>query len=485
MINIYRGNYLFFSIFVILSCLSIIISNNIPVSKTIFIFFSIISNILFLLIFSIKTSIFEKILSSYLWLGFWYKIVINYLISIYKENNLYDISLSGRFIPSIKSFDEVFLISSVGLLGLLSAIAIRNIFFKKICISFSIDLMPLKNLYVNNKFFIISSFLFGLFFIFFSNSLFTVYQKGILSTYDLIFPLAIFLKWFLLYGSSLIVSVIIYFETLSKRRFVLWPFIILLLTLYLSNFSLLSRSMPINAFILFLTAYFFLKFNNIYLTKFRLLISLIVILSCSFVSVIHINFERATAFHKTNNQGQKIIHENSKISSKTITRTVIDMSKPLLVNRWVGIESVMAVQAYEKKGFHMYKRLFDEKTGQNKQSFFDKNIINKYSQIDYNKYSFNTSPGIIAFLFYSGSYLFLFLIMILITLLGSFLSFVSYKLSGNNLLFMAIIANTLAYRIISYGFAPFQIPYYFLSIMLSIIILPVLLFLVNSFRRNN
>lgn len=484
MINFYRRNFLILSFFIIFTCLSIFISNNIPVTKTIFIFFSIISNILFLSIFSIKTTIFEKILSFFLWLGFWYKISMNYLVSIFEENNLYDISLSGKFISSTKSFDEVFLISSVGLLGLLSAIVIRNILFKKISFSPSINLLPLTNLYIKNKFIIITSFLFGLFFICFSNSYFVFYQKGISAEQDLIFPLAIFLKWFLLYGYLLIVSVIIYFETLSKRKFVLWPFIILLLSLYLINLSLLSRSMPINAFIFFLAAYFFLKFKNIYLNRFNLFFSLIVIVFFSLISIVHVNIERASAYNEINTKKKNMTQEDIIISNKSLTRTIIDMSKPLLINRWVGIESVMAVQAFENKGFDLYVMLLDEKVGQTKQSFFDKYIINKYSQGNFNKYNFNSSPGIIGFLFYSGSYLFLYLVMILITLLGSFLSFASYKLSGSNFLFMVIIANTIAYRLISFGFAPFQQHYYFLSILLSIIMLPVLLFLVNFFRRN-
>tara|TARA_B100001093_G_scaffold519398_1_gene608246 strand:+ start:1762 stop:2997 length:1236 start_codon:yes stop_codon:yes gene_type:complete len=409
---------------------------------------------------------------------------MNYLIGIFEENYLYDISLSGKFIASINSFDEVFLIASVGLLGLLSAIVIRNIFFKQISFSLSIDLLPLKNLYMKNKFIIISSFLLVLFFICFSNSHYVFYQKGISAEHDLFFPLAAFLKWFLLYGSLLIVSVIIYFETLSKRKFILWPFILLLLNLYLINLSLLSRSMPINAFIFFLAAYFFLKFNNIYLNRFNLFISFIVIIFLSFASIAHINYERAIAYNEINTGKKNMIYDHTAITNKSLTRTIINMSKPLFINRWVGIESVMAVQAYERKGFDLYLKLLDEKPGQNIQSYFDKNIINKYSQENFNKYNFNSSPGIIAFLYYSGSYLFLYLVMILITLLGSFLSFASYKLSGSNLLFMAIIANTIAYRLISFGFAPFQQHYYFLSILLSIIILPVLLFLANCFRYN-
>ena len=61
--------------------------------------------------------------------------------------------------------------------------------------------------------------------------------------------------------------------------------------------------------------------------------------------------------------------------------------------------------------------------------------------------------GIVAFLFYTGSYIFLFFALIAVCLICSLIETLAYKLS-DNMVFAAFIAQVLAYRLWHFGYIP-------------------------------
>ena len=64
------------------------------------------------------------------------------------------------------------------------------------------------------------------------------------------------------------------------------------------------------------------------------------------------------------------------------------------------------------------------------------------------------TPGIIAFLFYTKSLIFLFCGIFLICIFCSIIEYFSYKLSRGNIVFSYIIGNVLAYRLAHFGYMP-------------------------------
>jgi len=89
----------------------------------------------------------------------------------------------------------------------------------------------------------------------------------------------------------------------------------------------------------------------------------------------------------------------------------------------------------------------------------------------------NTLPGIIAFLFYSGSYYFLFVSMFIICIIGSSIEYLAFRLSSKNLIFSALIGQIVAFRLIHFGYMP-QNSYLLLSsIFLTIFIVFIFNFL--------
>ena len=86
--------------------------------------------------------------------------------------------------------------------------------------------------------------------------------------------------------------------------------------------------------------------------------------------------------------------------------------------------------------------------------------------------------GIVAFLFYSGSYLFLFTMLIIICLICSGIEFIATRLT-NNLIFSALISQILAYRLWHFGYLPINS----YKLIFSILLMVFLIFIFRSLLR--
>jgi hypothetical protein len=142
----------------------------------------------------------------------------------------------------------------------------------------------------------------------------------------------------------------------------------------------------------------------------------------------------------------------------------------------IGIEGVMAVQSLDNKGYDLIKAALKEKTNSNnKSSFFDSLIGDQRCFNEVIKSI--TLPGIIAFLYYSGSLVFVSISLIVITLLMCSIEKIMRYLLGEQLLFISLISQILAYRMWHFGFAPLNSIKLFVAIFITII----LVFIINKF----
>ena len=139
-------------------------------------------------------------------------------------------------------------------------------------------------------------------------------------------------------------------------------------------------------------------------------------------------------------------------------------------NRIFGIDSLMAIVAYEKKNFTLFKLSLEEKFNPGISSFFD--TIRLQNNLNENTNNL-TLPSIVGFLYYSGSYLFVLFSSILIMLICSLIEKFNIYLN-NNIYLSALIGQLIAYRLWHFGYAPLNSYKYFLSIILSIFIIFVL-----------
>jgi hypothetical protein len=149
--------------------------------------------------------------------------------------------------------------------------------------------------------------------------------------------------------------------------------------------------------------------------------------------------------------------QNLKVRNLKEDIGIYELTMPLFVDRWVGIEGVMAVSSYSQLGWGLWGDAWKETYKENKNSFYDKNIVDWVHTNEHNvKHHFISLPGIIAFFFYPGSFLFLFVSMFALGGMGATIETFVRKVGGNNAILCALISQVVAYRYVHFGYVPGQ-----------------------------
>ena len=441
-------------------------------NKVLYAIFSLISNYLIVFGFRKNAFFFDTFFSLLLWLGFWFK--FTYVISS-TDGYFYGQEI-GDFNYSSNSFNDTLIVSSIGLTAFIIAGYIREFILfnypKKLQFNFKNKTFFKKN---RNKIWL--AFLILTIIIGFLNFYFKIYQKGLIPTHNFNFLFSGVFKWLLLFGLTSISAIIIFLETNVFKKFLVSGSLLIFFETFLSSLSMLSRGMIFNAFALFFGIYKFSSKLNIPNKLTYYLKSLFIILVLFYISVVSVNYIRANYFYV--GESSQFAYEKLKGKINKSEKTKLSSIEQyhseiyyLLINRWVGIDGVMAVISKKEllnidffkkslfeipkpQGITFYESKFNIKTPVNEDKIYEKT-------------KGNTLPGIIAFFYYSGSYILLFIFIFFCCLIASFLEYFAFKLSNKNLIFSSLIGQLIAYRFIHFGYLPQQSYLLFGAIIITI-----------------
>lgn len=480
--------YIGIKFFIFSIILYIFISGLLNYSGNVFIYilFSIVSNYLIIFSFRKNAIFFDTFFGLLLWLGFWFKFscTISFTDGIFREG-------TGLFDYSATSFDETLIISQVGILAFIFAGYIREYFLFKYPNKINQKNIEINYLKQNRK---KIWFIFLVFFITVGvlNLYFKIYQKGLLPVDDYNFIISGIFKWLLLFGLSSFSSLIIFLEFHLYKIFFVSSSLVIFFENFVSYFSMLSRGMIFNSFALLFGIYkFSKKTDSTNLINYYLkMIFFIFILF--YISVSSVNYIRANYFYsgKASEFVVDKLIETKKTDEKIEKRfsTISEHNSEfiyLIINRWVGIDAVMAVNSKkEMLNSEFFFKALKEEAFEKRPTFYEINfgLKGEDAQYIYEKVKGNTLPGVIAFIYYYGSYKFLFLSILLLSLFASFIEFAAFKASSNNLIFSALIGHTVAYRFIHFGYLPSQSYLLFGSIFLTIILFFLFMFVLEKFK---
>ena len=427
-----------------------------------------------------------KFFGGLLWLGFWYKLLIIIIFDNYQFKEGSGLFMSYDFNTKIQILDKALITICYGLAGFLLACFVKNIplnnFYKLKKIQFK------NNKYLNKKILILFILIFVVSYltVTFSNFYLGIYQRGILPTYNVHFTISAVYKWLLLFGFSSFVAFLYFFAFNSKSKIYTLSTISIVET-FVTNLSFLSRGMIFNLFAIFIGLY---KSNKFYKLKINIrffLIYLFSILIFFYLCVISVNYLRANVFFVKidNTKIENLKYSDNDKQAQTITPEIekkYDTKKDafkeflsLSKTRWVGIDALIAVESFEKKNFKFLKQSFKDKFDKDKFPFYERNVQKRVKKNNNTIQYGITTPGIFAFIYYSGSQFFLFISIFFISLLVfTFERFVYFIF--NNLLLCSILSQVIAYRLIHFGYMP-QNTYMLLT---SILITIFGLFLINK-----
>ncbi|WP_439878163.1 hypothetical protein [Pseudomonas prosekii] len=136
---------------------------------------------------------------------------------------------------------------------------------------------------------------------------------------------------------------------------------------------------------------------------------------------------------------------NTEQKAKLITQ---EISK-LVVDRWVGIEGVLAVTSAQSLGTDLFRDGLKEDPARGTQAIYQRMSDAKYERFE--NFTFMTIPGPVAVLFYSGSYLVLFGGISLLFLLGYSIELAAREYLSN-VMTSATVGVALAYLVVQMNF---------------------------------
>jgi len=424
----------------------------------IYILFSITANILLYFGFRKNAMFFDTFIGIFLWLGFWFKTTV---IIIFFENKFGE--NVGNFVGLGVQFDTALLISIVAFISLILASLIRE---KYIFTYPAIDIenSSLVKFYILHRKKIIFVYVSLFLFIGLSNYYFHIYQKGGMSSENISFVVSGVYKWLLLFGLSSFAALILKYEFSIQKKAIYFVPMLVLIELAITNISLLSRGMLLNGSALGLGI-----MRLSWISKYKISIQYWVVIICMMIFIFIISISvanklREFSFSKVTTT-QTI---SGTISSLDINKNIVSIPH-LFVVRSVGMEGVLAISTQNNLGWTMFKKALSEKYDENKTSFYDKLVNSVYKNSKEKNHHIVSMPGFVAFFYYPGSYIFLFIALFLIGIVASVIEVLAYKLGKNNQILSALIAQVIAYRLIHFGYVPAQSYLLFGTIILNLL----------------
>ena len=479
---------IFFSLFVFylfIYCYNLYYGNKLS-----YFFFSLVFNLYLLFSFREKASFFDIFFCVLLWFGFWFKFTatIIFFNGIFRE-------VGANVSYNTKIYDESLVVSSFSIILLmLASFIMEKILYNK---KFTFKSRTEINFffYKKYKWFIIISLLFISALVSYINFEFRIYQKGLLPSVNVNYIFSMVIRWLLLFGFASFSTIVVLFHIQIYKKIPLYLFILIIIPIFFSSLSLLSRDMIFNSSAILFGIF---KMNKIFNFKINIknfffyFLSMIILFYLSFALV---NYLRSNFFYI----GKSIIY----FESKTVTETAEVFNEQnkkfntidsvhnefysIIVHRWVGINSVINLLSNKNKlNFNFLKKSFDEKaiehTFVDQKTFYEENFdfYNKSSKGLTENVKGNTLPGIFGFLLYSGSFTFLYFCLFIITLICIIIEKLSYVLT-KNYIFSALVGMILAYRLAHFGYAPLNS----YLIILAIFFNSILFFFIYKFLSKN
>ncbi len=440
-----------------------------PGNVAVYALFTLISSLHLFFGFRSNAVFFDTFIGVLMWLGFWFKFSVHtaFMNGYFKQAH-------GSYVWDSVFIDNVLLVSSCGLASLILASVVRSrwIYNYPSPRSYESDgNIGLFMFYRRYRRQLVALFLLFVVVIAFSNAWLGIYQRGVVPRIELPFGLGGVYSWLLLFGMSSFVALVLQFELRVAGRITLFSSLLALFETFASSVSLLSRGMILN-----FSALFYGLVRSIAGSKLikslrvlgiaGLLFCLLFVVSVSFVN--HLRW-MSVANHTDRTYAVDRVDLQSVLDSEGNSLTRIT---DLVLDRWVGVEGVMAVVNYPGRGWNLWSDAWGERYDVHETSFYDLNFIDTpYKHADTSRQHYVSLPGLIAFFYYPGSYVFLFVSVFLLGLVASSIEYFVYRVGGKNLVLCALMAQVMAYRYSSFGYVPSQSYLLFGSIILNVILI--------------
>ena len=460
--------------------LSFFVLINYTGSIIIYLIFSLTSIAYLFYMFRLKSIFFDQFIGLFLFVGLWFNFSLKIKLKNIFPNGYGDFKYwfsdgVGSFDFSSPSIDKVLTLCILSFAAISLASFIREKFFvyeKNYISNYE------EKFYKKNKNLILCLFFLSILIFSILNFEFQIYQRGNINEYGFFLNYSFTFLFFIFLPT--LTTMIINYEFHTNKSLII-SFLASIFESFLNSYSILSRNFLFNPLSNILGLYKLnnkkKKFKNNKIYYFLIIVLIFFIISIILVSKKRNEFET----NNTDKNQIELTSQNTNQKNKNLITDSFDRVFRILISRLIGIEGVMAVSSSDKLGFKLLFSATKEKFVRGENSFYDnfKNEKRTTKECVRDNYSKDNCiinsvslMGIVAFLYYSGSYIFLFFSLLIICLFCSFIEFIGYKAS-NNIIFCALISQILAYRLLHFGYLPLNS----YKLLLSICIISFLIYL--------
>jgi len=414
-----------------------------PGEVLVYVGFSILVNALLFLGLRRDSIFFDFFIGGLFWLGYWLKFSVRMTFMGGKFHEPV-----GAFDYSPAAYDHALAVVSCGIGALLLVRLLRARFV--FCYPEEVGSNGLGGLcefYQRRRKFFWIAFCVLILALAISNFYFGIYQRGLAPRTILPYKLGGVYTWLLLFGAASISALMLEFEIRLHRAIPYVLFVVVLLETFASSASMISRGMILNTGALLVGAYVAFRMRDIPFKIRPLVLAAITVFVFFAASVALVNSVR-----------QQELYAERASEVEFEAETLAYDSKRLFLDRWVGIDGAAAVSSYPHLGWELFKEAWGERYLDSGTTMYDLKIAKSISKERYewlveNDKHFISLPGIIAFFFYPGSFLFLFVSMVVVGAIGAGIEIAVYKLSGSWIL-CSLMAFVVAYRFAHFGYVP-------------------------------
>lgn len=408
-------------------------------SALLYTFFSFVYLALIISGFIKQTSYGYTFLSTMLWLGFFGKLTAHLCLGFTFVEPV------GYFQSSQASWDQVLLVATLGGGGILTS----RLIYALLCRQSSM-LADEAHIFVPDWYSVIRRGLWvclmtSCLVIALVNAVFGIQQAGLVPRTILFFPMNALIYWLLSYGLALAVASLLWWDVCQQRK-LSWVIYAVLVEGVISSISILSRATYVFHVVPQLAALLKNRGKVISFSAKHILLLSVICIVLLFVSLRGVNLLRGH-YYSGEETGIEDFYR-VKISSSSVLN-----ASQFLIGRWVGVEGVMAIVDYPKKGSELFFRQLTERPIDGKVLAYQEISLAHYRFMDLSKFRFTSLPGPISFLYSSGSLLVVFFGMLILGILVMVSEYIIFRLTYNPIV-VALWGGMAANAVAQMGVAP-------------------------------
>lgn len=388
-----------------------------------------------------------------LWLGFWFKLIIHLIVEYPFVEPI------GFFVNTPLSLDNVLHIATIGSIGVMLGKFMHHFSKPHSAMHEIACASKVPPWYTKNRKWIWLAFMSTCIALAIVNAWLGILQVGLVPRTILWWPLNAVISWLVGYGLSLGIATLLWWDISLGRNISVVVYFVLLEAAAVTV-SLLSRGAYIFQVIPQFVALFTNRTGIVGWSRKN-----IILVCMAFIVLFILTNPFVNAFRNLYYSGVPVafiqkdgtIDQDESVSNLEAAATKF---VKFSVDRWIGLEGVMAVSAYPEKNLPLFIQGIEERAEIGRSTLYQEICQAHYRFVDMEKFQFASLPGAIGFFYFSGNLWIVGIGMIVLVLAMLISESVIHRLIRNPLL-NALWGGAVANAIVQLGSAPRGLLFYF------------------------